>query len=94
MRALLATRVREPYAYAPLSDNPLRQRRTSSIRTASHRESEMNAKWTAIVAIQCTAAVFAAGPAAAQEREDRTLLTQAQMTAIINEVSGERAIPP
>src|SRR4029078_11803138 len=27
----------------------------------------------------------------AQEREDRTLLTQAQMTAIINEVSGERA---
>ena len=30
--------------------------------------------------------------AAAQEREDRTLLTQAQMTAIINEVSGERAM--
>jgi hypothetical protein len=29
---------------------------------------------------------------AAQEREDRTLLTQAQMTAIINEVSGERAM--
>ena len=28
----------------------------------------------------------------AQEREDRTLLTQAQMTAIINEVSGERAM--
>src|SRR5580765_7788871 len=27
-----------------------------------------------------------------QEREDRTLLTQAQMTAIINEVSGERAM--
>ncbi|HEU4785851.1 MAG TPA: M28 family peptidase [Gemmatimonadaceae bacterium] len=28
----------------------------------------------------------------AQEREDRTLLTQAQMTAVINEVSGERAM--
>ena len=28
----------------------------------------------------------------AQEREDRTLLTQAEMTAIINEVSGERAM--
>jgi hypothetical protein len=28
----------------------------------------------------------------AQEREDRTLLTQEQMTAIINEVSGERAM--
>lgn len=31
-------------------------------------------------------------PLAAQEREDRTLLSQAQMTAIINEVSGERAM--
>jgi hypothetical protein len=31
-------------------------------------------------------------PLRAQEREDRTLLTQAQMTAIINEVSGERAM--
>lgn len=30
--------------------------------------------------------------ASAQEREDRTLLTQAQMTSIINEVSGERAM--
>ncbi len=30
--------------------------------------------------------------ARAQEREDRTLLTQEQMTAIINEVSGERAM--
>ena len=28
----------------------------------------------------------------AQEREDRTLLTQAEMTAIINEVSGDRAM--
>lgn len=41
------------------------------------------------------AALFVAAlPAllAAQEREDRTLLTQQQMTAIINEVSGERAM--
>ena len=30
--------------------------------------------------------------AAAQEREDRTLLTQEQMNAIINEASGERAM--
>ena len=30
--------------------------------------------------------------ASAQEREDRTLLTQTEMTAIINEVSGERAM--
>src|SRR5689334_14640640 len=29
---------------------------------------------------------------AAQEREDRTLLTQEQMNAIINEASGERAM--
>jgi hypothetical protein len=28
----------------------------------------------------------------AQEREDRTLLSQEQMTAIINEASGERAM--
>jgi aminopeptidase YwaD len=37
-------------------------------------------------------AVGIAVPLSAQEREDRTLLTQAQMTAIINEVSGERAM--
>jgi hypothetical protein len=30
--------------------------------------------------------------ATAQEREDRTLLSQAEMTSIINEVSGERAM--
>ena len=35
---------------------------------------------------------LAASSLAAQEREDRTLLTQEQMTAIINEVSGERAM--
>jgi len=37
-------------------------------------------------------ALVAASALPAQEREDRTLLTQAQMTAIINEVSGERAM--
>jgi hypothetical protein len=36
--------------------------------------------------------VLAASVLAAQEREDRTLLTQDQMTAIINEASGERAM--
>ena len=36
-------------------------------------------------------ALFAASPAAAQEREDRTLLSWEQLRAIINEVSGERA---
>ena len=35
---------------------------------------------------------FAAVALSAQEREDRTLLTQEQMTAIINEASGERAM--
>jgi aminopeptidase YwaD len=38
-------------------------------------------------ALACTAAA-----ASAQEREDRTLLTQTQMTSIINEVSGDRAM--
>src|SRR6476646_2459987 len=35
---------------------------------------------------------LAAVALSAQEREDRTLLTQEQMTAIINEASGERAM--
>jgi aminopeptidase YwaD len=39
-----------------------------------------------------SATLFASSVLIAQEREDRTLLTQAQMTAIINEVSGERAM--
>src|SRR5262245_38787355 len=39
-----------------------------------------------------TAFVLGTSVLSAQEREDRTLLTQAQMTAIINEVSGERAM--
>jgi aminopeptidase YwaD len=48
----------------------------------------MKATWLtiAVVATAATSALHA------QEREDRTLLTQAQMTAIINEVSGERAM--
>ena len=36
--------------------------------------------------------IVAAVVLGAQEREDRTLLTQEQMTAIINEASGERAM--
>src|SRR6476660_8171445 len=39
-----------------------------------------------------TLAVTAAVALVAQEREDRTLLTQEQMTSIINEASGERAM--
>ena len=38
------------------------------------------------------AVAVAAMSVTAQEREDRTLLSQEQMTAIINEVSGERAM--
>ncbi len=38
------------------------------------------------------AALLAPALLAAQEREDRTLLSHEQMTAIINEVSGERAM--
>ncbi len=38
-------------------------------------------------------ALFAgATPLVAQEREDRTLLTREQMTSIVNEASGERAM--
>jgi hypothetical protein len=48
----------------------------------------MNATRLALAAFAVTAPALAT----AQEREDRTLLTQAQMTAIINEVSGERAM--
>ena len=51
----------------------------------------MNAKRVVLtgIAVLATAASLALH---AQEREDRTLLTQQQMTAIINEVSGERAM--
>ncbi len=44
----------------------------------------MKAKW---VVLAC-----AAGILTGQEKEDRTLLSQQQMTSIINEVSGERAM--
>jgi hypothetical protein len=44
----------------------------------------MRAKW---LAVACGAGILAG-----QEKEDRTLLSQQQMTAIINEVSGERAM--
>src|SRR5258705_4165448 len=39
-----------------------------------------------------TAVVVLGVVATAQEREDRTLLSQEQMNAIINEASGERAM--
>ena len=42
--------------------------------------------------VVCVGVGLAAGGLGAQEREDRTLLTQDQMTAIINEASGERAM--
>jgi len=48
----------------------------------------MRARWLGVLAL----AGVAASGVVAQEREDRTLLTQEQMTAIINEASGERAM--
>jgi len=45
-----------------------------------------------LLATAFVTATMVAAPVHAQEREDRTLLSQAQMTAIINEVSGERAM--
>src|SRR5580698_2088207 len=50
----------------------------------------MKVKWAVPTAILCLA--FAAGILIGQEKEDRTLLSHEQMTAIINEVSGERAM--
>jgi hypothetical protein len=50
----------------------------------------MKAKWMVPTGIFCLAC--AAGILIGQEKEDRTLLSQEQMTAIINEVSGERAM--
>ena len=48
---------------------------------------------TRTIGLLVVAVAIAAGAASlAQEREDRTLLTHAQMTAIINEASGERAM--
>lgn len=48
----------------------------------------MKVTWLAGVAL----GLVASAALRAQEREDRTLLSQAEMTAIINEVSGERAM--
>ena len=48
----------------------------------------MAGRWLVV----CMSVGLAAGALGAQEREDRTLLTQDQMTAIINEASGERAM--
>ncbi|HTB11564.1 MAG TPA: M28 family peptidase [Bryobacteraceae bacterium] len=50
----------------------------------------MKAKWVVLTAIFCLA--WAAGIIFGQEKEDRTLLSHQEMTAIINEVSGERAM--
>ena len=47
-------------------------------------------KRVTLITLFSVAALVAAVPA--QEKEDRTLLPQEQMTSIINEVSGERAI--
>src|SRR5580704_5083846 len=50
----------------------------------------MKAKWVVGAGVFCLAG--ATGILIGQEREDRTLLSHEQMTAIINEVSGERAM--
>ncbi len=50
----------------------------------------MKTKWIVLTGTLCLAC--AAGILVGQEKEDRTLLTQQQMTSIINEVSGERAM--
>lgn len=47
---------------------------------------------TALAGLGIVVSAVVAVNVAAQEREDRTLLSQEQMTAIINEVSGERAM--
>src|SRR6516225_7113684 len=49
----------------------------------------MKAKWMVLTGIFYLAC---AGRMIGQEKEDRTLLSHEQMTAIINEVSGERAM--
>jgi len=50
----------------------------------------MKAKWAMPTGIFCLA--WVTGVLVGQEKEDRTLLSHEQMTAIINEVSGERAM--
>src|SRR5215472_7662644 len=54
------------------------------------RKEALKAKW--IVLAGTLGLACAAGILLGQEKEDRTLLSQEQMTAIINEVSGERAM--
>jgi aminopeptidase YwaD len=56
-------------------------------RTTPNRRTLGAARWAGL-----SLALGAGVVLVAQEREDRTLLTQAQMTAIINEASGERAM--
>src|SRR6201998_1446854 len=50
----------------------------------------MKAKWVGLSGIVCLAC--AGGLLIGQEKEDRALLSHEQITAIINEVSGERAL--
>src|SRR5689334_863700 len=50
----------------------------------------MKTKRVVLAGIVCLAGV--GGILMGQEKEDRTLLSQEQMTSIINEVSGERAL--
>src|ERR1700728_1775849 len=50
----------------------------------------MKAKWQILTGICCL--VCGTGILVGQEKEDRTLLSHEQMTAIINEGSGERAM--
>ena len=50
----------------------------------------MKAKWAVLTGMFCLGCV--GGILLGQEKEDRTLLSQQEMTAIINEVSGERAM--
>src|SRR5258708_5928378 len=52
----------------------------------------MRTKRFAIGVLAVIGAGVLAGALVGQEKEDRTLLSQEQMTAIINEVSGERAL--
>lgn len=52
----------------------------------------MKKSGTLLLALLAVAPALPLAPLGAQEREDRTLLTQEQMTSIINEVSGERAM--
>ena len=50
----------------------------------------MKAKWLVLAGTFCVVCVTRI--LVGQEKEDRTLLSQQQMTAIINEVSGKRAL--